>query len=127
MESVGVRPRLWPAPAKVNLTLHILGRREDGWHDLDSLVAFAGVADGLTFFPGESLALSVDGPTAGAVGPPDDKLIPRAASHLRALAPDLRLGKFHLRKRLPVAAGIGGGSSDAAAALRALTAENGFA
>ena len=75
--------RLWRAPAKVNLTLHILGRREDGYHELDSIVAFAGVGDRLGFVAGEPLALEVAGPTATAAGPDDDNLVLRAA---RALA-----------------------------------------
>ena len=119
--------RLWPAPAKVNLTLHVLGRRADGWHELDSLVAFAGCCDWLTFEPDEALALAVEGPTAAATGAADDNLVLRAAQALAERIPRLRLGRFHLRKNLPVAAGLGGGSSDAAAALRALAAANGLA
>jgi 4-diphosphocytidyl-2-C-methyl-D-erythritol kinase len=121
------RPRVWRAPAKVNLTLHVLGRRADGWHDLDSLVAFAGCGDWLSFEPGPALDLRVDGPTAAAAGAIGDNLILRAARALHDRAPGLRLGRFHLRKALPVAAGLGGGSSDAAAALRALADENGLA
>ncbi len=115
------------APAKVNLTLHILGRRPgDGYHTLESLVAFAGTADRLTLDPDAPLGLTVTGPTAGPAGPTDDNLVLRAARHLAARVPDLRLGAFHLVKRLPVAAGIGGGSSDAAAALRLLARLNGL-
>ncbi|MGD0720396.1 MAG: 4-(cytidine 5'-diphospho)-2-C-methyl-D-erythritol kinase [Roseiarcus sp.] len=127
MESTPRRPRAWRAPAKVNLTLHVLGRRADGWHDLDSLVAFAGCGDWLLFEPGPALALSVDGPTAAAAGAIGDNLILLAARALHDRAPGLRLGRFHLRKTLPVAAGLGGGSADAAAALRALAEENGLA
>lgn len=112
------------APAKINLTLHVLGRRADGYHELESLVAFAGVADLLTLGPGPSLSLTVTGPTAGAAGPPERNLVVRAAEALRARRPALRVGAFHLVKRLPAAAGIGGGSSDAAAALRLLAAAN---
>jgi 4-diphosphocytidyl-2-C-methyl-D-erythritol kinase len=119
--------RIWRAPAKVNLTLHILGRRDDGWHELDSIVAFAGCSDWLSFEPADSLSLTVDGPCAGASGEPSDNLVLRAARQLRDRAPGLRLGRFHLRKNLPVAAGLGGGSSDAAAALRALAHENALA
>jgi 4-diphosphocytidyl-2-C-methyl-D-erythritol kinase len=119
--------RVWRAPAKVNLTLHILGRREDGWHDLDSIVAFAGVGDILSFAPGQKLALTVGGPTAEKAGPTDDNLVLKAARLLQEQIPALRLGAFHLDKRLPVAAGLGGGSSDAAAALRALALENDLA
>jgi 4-diphosphocytidyl-2-C-methyl-D-erythritol kinase len=119
--------RLWRAPAKVNLTLHVLGRRADGWHELDSVVAFAGCCDWLRFEPGAQLSLAVDGPTGRQAGPPDDNLVLRAAHALAERVPGLRVGRFHLRKTLPVAAGLGGGSSDAAAALRALAAENGLA
>jgi 4-diphosphocytidyl-2-C-methyl-D-erythritol kinase len=120
-------PRLWRAPAKVNLTLHVLGRRADGWHELDSVVAFAGCCDWLTFEPAETLSLTIAGPTAAAAGPIDDNLVLRAARALAERVPRLRLGHFRLRKGLPVAAGLGGGSSDAAAALRALAADNGLA
>lgn len=112
------------APAKINLTLHILGRRDDGYHELESLVAFTGGGDTLRFSPGEVLALDVDGPTATAAGAGADNLVLRAARHLSDRIPGLRLGAFRLTKRLPVAAGIGGGSSDAAAALRLLAAAN---
>ncbi|MGH1588394.1 4-(cytidine 5'-diphospho)-2-C-methyl-D-erythritol kinase [Methylobacterium phyllosphaerae] len=113
------------APAKVNLTLHILGRRAgDGYHALESLVAFAGTADRLTLEADAPLGLTVSGPTAGPAGPTDDNLVLRAARGLAARLPGLRTGAFHLVKRLPVAAGIGGGSSDAAAALRLLARLN---
>lgn len=113
------------APAKVNLTLHILGRRAgDGYHALESLVAFAGTADRLTLKADAPLGLTVSGPTAGPAGPTDDNLVLRAARGLAARLPGLRTGTFHLVKRLPVAAGIGGGSSDAAAALRLLARLN---
>ena len=115
------------APAKVNLALHVLGRRADGYHALSSLVAFAGVSDRVALAPGPELALTVDGPTAGAAGPDADNLVLRAARNLAALLPGLRVGAFTLTKRLPVAAGIGGGSSDAAAALRLLARVNDLA
>ena len=115
------------APAKINLTLHVPRRRADGWHELESLVAFSRSGDLLTLTPGEGLSLSVDGPRAAAAGPDADNLVLRAARHLADLAPGLRLGAFALTKRLPSAAGIGGGSSDAAAALRLLARANGFA
>ena len=114
------------ARAKINLTLHIEGRRPDGWHDLESLVCFAGKADALTLAPGEPLSLSVDGPTALAAGDGDDNLVLRAARQLAGLVPGLSMGAFHLTKRLPVAAGVGGGSADAAAALRLLAQANGL-
>jgi 4-diphosphocytidyl-2-C-methyl-D-erythritol kinase len=112
------------APAKINLTLHIRGRRADGYHELESLVAFTGGGDTLRLAPGDDLSLIVDGPTARAAGATDDNLVLRAARHLAERVPGLRLGAFHLTKRLPVAAGVGGGSSDAAAALRLLAAAN---
>lgn len=116
------------APAKINLTLHVLGRRPgDGYHVLESLVAFAGTADLLSLAPGPELGLAVSGPTAGPAGPEDDNLVLRAARHLRDRVPALRIGSFRLVKRLPVAAGIGGGSSDAAAGLRLLARLNDLA
>ena len=115
------------APAKVNLTLHVLGRRQaDGYHVLESLVAFAGTGDRLSLDPDRAFGLTVGGPTAGPAGPAHENLVLRAARALQARVPDLRLGAFHLVKRLPVAAGIGGGSSDAAAALRLLARLNGL-
>jgi 4-diphosphocytidyl-2-C-methyl-D-erythritol kinase len=112
------------APAKVNLTLAVLGRRADGYHLLDSLVVFAGIADRLTLAPGPALSLKVRGETAEQAGPTDDNLVLKAARALAAQVPDLKLGRFTLEKRLPVAAGLGGGSSDAAAALRLLAKAN---
>jgi 4-diphosphocytidyl-2-C-methyl-D-erythritol kinase len=114
------------APAKVNLTLHVLGRRGDGYHALESLVAFAGTGDALTLVPGRRLELVVEGPTAQAAGRLHDNLVLRAARELHARVPALRSGSFRLTKRLPVAAGLGGGSSDAAAALRLLARLNGL-
>lgn len=121
--SAGTR-RLWRAPAKVNLTLHVLSRREDGWHELDSVVAFAGCGDRLSFEPDEALSLTVEGLTAESAGEINENLVLRAARALSERVGGLRLGRFHLQKNLPVAAGLGGGSSDAAAALRALAHEN---
>ena len=115
------------APAKINLTLHITGRRADGYHLLDSLVVFSGRGDRLGLEPDAPLGLVMDGPTAVKAGPDVDNLVLRAARHLAVRVPGLRLGAFHLTKRLPVAAGIGGGSSDAAAALRLLARLNGLA
>lgn len=115
------------APAKVNLTLHVLGRRPDGYHALESLVVFAGIADLLTLEPGETLSLTVEGPTAHMAGATGENLVVRAANAFLARVPGLRVGAFRLVKRLPAAAGIGGGSSDAAAALRLLGRLNGLA
>jgi 4-diphosphocytidyl-2-C-methyl-D-erythritol kinase len=115
------------APAKVNLTLHVLGRRAaDGYHELESLVAFAATGDTLTLDRDRPFGLAVEGPTAGPAGPLDDNLVVRAVRHLAAAVPGLKLGAFRLVKRLPVAAGIGGGSSDAAAALRLAARLNGL-
>jgi 4-diphosphocytidyl-2-C-methyl-D-erythritol kinase len=112
------------APAKVNLSLNILGRRADGYHALDSLVAFATAGDRLTLAPGGPLSLAVRGATAGQAGPIEDNLVIKAARALAGKIPNLKLGRFTLDKRLPVAAGLGGGSSDAAAALRLLARVN---
>lgn len=115
------------APAKINLTLHVLGRRADGFHDLESIVAFAGVGDRLTFTPAATLSLRVHGPTAPQAGADSDNLVTKAARNFAERIPGAALGVFVLEKRLPVAAGIGGGSSDAAAALRLLAQHNGLA
>ena len=115
------------APAKINLTLRVVGRRSDGYHDIESLVAFAGLADVLSLTPGPNLKLVVRGPTAASVGPIADNLVVNAAHALADRVAGLTLGSFVLSKRLPVAAGLGGGSSDAAAALRLLARANSLA
>jgi 4-diphosphocytidyl-2-C-methyl-D-erythritol kinase len=112
------------APAKINLTLRVVGRRPDGYHEIESLVVFAGVGDTLTFAPARALALTVNGPTAAASGTVGDNLVLKAARALAERVGGLKLGRFVLTKRLPVAAGVGGGSSDAAAALRLLARAN---
>jgi 4-diphosphocytidyl-2-C-methyl-D-erythritol kinase len=114
------------ARAKVNLTLHVRGRRADGYHDLESLVVFADCADGLTLAPAMALALQVSGPRAAECGGLDDNLVLRAARALGERVPALTTGTFELDKHLPAAAGIGGGSADAAAALRLLACANGL-
>ena len=109
------------APAKVNLYLHVTGRRDDGNHLLESLVAFVDIGDRLTAEPAASLSLTVDGPEAAdlvAIG--DDNLVLRAARLLAERAGITAGAALRLDKHLPVAAGIGGGSSDAAAVLLAL-------
>jgi 4-diphosphocytidyl-2-C-methyl-D-erythritol kinase len=116
-----------PAPAKVNLTLRVLGKRADGYHDLESLVVFAGLADRVTLALDAPLDLDVDGPTAVAAGDVADNLVLRATRELLARTDGLRAGRFALTKHIPVAAGLGGGSSDAAAALRLLVRVNGIA
>jgi 4-diphosphocytidyl-2-C-methyl-D-erythritol kinase len=115
------------APAKINLTLHVLGRRADGYHELRSLVAFAGVGDTLTLKPHPELMLTLSGPNSAVAGPHSDNLVLRAAGELMSRVKGLRVGSFHLVKRLPVASGMGGGSSDAAAALRLLAQHNALA
>ena len=111
------------AHAKINLYLHVTGKRPDGYHLLDSLVVFAGAGDRLTYVPsGASLTLEITGPFGMklAGGATDDNLVMRAA-RLLAEGTDAPLtGKIVLEKNLPVASGIGGGSADAAATLRLL-------
>lgn len=114
------------APAKINLALHVIGQRQDGYHLLDSLVCFAGIGDAITARSAAGLSLGASGPFGAAV--------PLDASNLVLRAAELMLGEarrhgrrvagaaIQLEKRLPVAAGIGGGSSDAAATCRALSA-----
>jgi 4-diphosphocytidyl-2-C-methyl-D-erythritol kinase len=113
--------------AKVNLTLRVVGRRVDGYHDLESVVAFADCADRLTLTPGPELSLETTGPLASACGDTSDNLVLKAARLLGERIPGLKTGSFALEKVLPVAAGIGGGSADAAAALRLLARLNDLA
>jgi 4-diphosphocytidyl-2-C-methyl-D-erythritol kinase len=115
------------ARAKVNLTLRVVGRRVDGYHDLESVVAFADCADHLSLTPAPQLNLTTIGPLAQACGEAADNLVFKAAQLLGERVGDLKLGDFILDKVLPVAAGIGGGSADAAAALRLLAQLNGLA
>ena len=109
------------APAKINLTLHVTGQRDDGYHLLDSLVTFASVGDVLTATLGAGEGLTVSGPFAGQVPTDDTNFIHKVVSHFQFEAPL----SFHLEKNLPVASGIGGGSADAGACIRALVALNG--
>jgi 4-diphosphocytidyl-2-C-methyl-D-erythritol kinase len=113
--------------AKVNLTLRVVGRRVDGYHELESVVAFADCADRLSLAPGAALDLTMSGPLAQACGETSDNLVLKAAHLLGERVPGLKIGSFTLDKVLPVAAGIGGGSADAAAALRLLAQLNGIA
>jgi 4-diphosphocytidyl-2-C-methyl-D-erythritol kinase len=113
--------------AKVNLTLRVNGRRADGYHDLESVVAFADCADRLMLTPGPDLDLKISGPLAQACGDTSDNLVLKAARLLAERVANLKAGSFSLDKVLPVAAGIGGGSADAAAALRLLAQLNGLA
>ena len=112
--------------AKVNLTLRVIGRRTDGYHDIESVVAFADCADRLTLTPGPELTLQTSGPLAQACGATSDNLVLKAARLLAERVPNMKAGRFTLDKVLPVAAGIGGGSADAAAALRLLAQLNGL-
>jgi 4-diphosphocytidyl-2-C-methyl-D-erythritol kinase len=107
------------APAKVNLALHVTGQRSDGYHLLDSLVAFAGVHDTVSASKADALTLSVGGPFAAALSAEADNLVLRAARALADVAGIRPWAALRLVKRLPVASGIGGGSADAAATLAA--------
>ncbi len=123
-----VQPRcVWPvtkikafAPAKVNLTLHVTGQRDDGYHLLDSLVVFADVSDTLTAAPASDLLLSVGGPFSAGVPINETNLVQRAAEVLRASYGITDGAMLTLEKALPHAAGIGSGSSDAAATIKML-------
>jgi 4-diphosphocytidyl-2-C-methyl-D-erythritol kinase len=110
------------APAKLNLYLHITGRRADGYHDLDSLVAFSTIGDEVKLRPSKDFALTIVGPQAASLLNEnyEDNLIAKAMRSLAELTGHELDAKITLVKNLPVASGIGGGSSDAAAALRAL-------
>jgi 4-diphosphocytidyl-2-C-methyl-D-erythritol kinase len=102
------------APAKINLTLHVTGRREDGYHELDSLVVFADIGDRLRVAPSDTTMLTVAGPMAAGVPVDASNLVVKAAGLMGVTA------DIHLEKHLPNAAGLGGGSSDAAATLATL-------
>ncbi|MCR4378075.1 MAG: 4-(cytidine 5'-diphospho)-2-C-methyl-D-erythritol kinase [Rhodospirillales bacterium] len=109
------------ALAKINLYLHVTARRANGYHELDSLVVFADVGDRVTATRANDLSLSVSGPYGSAIdGGADDNLVIKAARTLAKHAGVPARARLHLEKNLPVASGIGGGSADAAATLRAL-------
>jgi 4-diphosphocytidyl-2-C-methyl-D-erythritol kinase len=112
------------APAKINLALHVTGRRADGYHSLEMLVVFAEVGDELEATPAKKDSLSISGPFATGLGNGDSNLVLRALAAFRSRWPGaLPDGlTIHLRKNLPIAAGLGGGSADAAAALRLFSA-----
>ena len=114
------------APAKVNLTLRVTGRRSDGLHELESLVVFSDIADELSLDPLRPRGFELLGPLRAECGPVADNLVLKAAGALAARVLDLKIGHFALIKRIPVAAGLGGGSADAAAALRLLAQANGL-
>ena len=106
------------APAKINLALHVTGQRDDGYHLIDSLVAFAPVGDRITISAGEGLSVTVDGPEAAGVPTDESNLVIKAAQ----LLSQGRGASIRLTKGLPIASGMGGGSADAAATLRGLLA-----
>ena len=109
-----------PAHAKVNLWLNVVGRRDDGYHLLDSLVAFVDLADQVDAEPADRLSLGVDGPLAAALAGEGDNLVLKAARLLADRAGVAPRAAIRLVKHVPVAAGLGGGSADAAATLREL-------
>jgi 4-diphosphocytidyl-2-C-methyl-D-erythritol kinase len=105
------------APAKVNLFLHVTGKRADGYHLLDSLAVFPAVGDTIRLAPDDRLSLSISGRFGATLSAEPDNLVLRAARKLASEAGITAAGRLHLEKNLPVASGIGGGSADAAAAL----------
>lgn len=109
------------APAKLNLALHVRGKRGDGRHDIETIFAFCTDGDRLSAAPGPEVTLTATGPFAGALGPAEDNLVMKAALALRDAGGIGEGAAITLDKKLPVAAGIGGGSADAGAALRLLT------
>jgi 4-diphosphocytidyl-2-C-methyl-D-erythritol kinase len=108
------------AAAKINLALHVTGRRADGYHLLDSVVAFAAVGDTLTLEPAAAFSLTITGRFALGLPADGDNLVMRAAAALVERFPALPRAAMRLDKALPVASGVGGGSADAAAAIRAV-------
>jgi 4-diphosphocytidyl-2-C-methyl-D-erythritol kinase len=108
------------APAKINLALHVVGCRADGYHDLDTLAVFADRGDRVAVSPGDGLTLLVAGPLAGHAPPGAENLVLRAAKLLNEHANFSGGAVIRLDKHIPAGAGLGGGSSDAAAALHAL-------
>ncbi|WP_419827262.1 4-(cytidine 5'-diphospho)-2-C-methyl-D-erythritol kinase [Sphingomonas sp.] len=108
------------AYAKLNLALHVRRRREDGYHDIETLFAFCADGDELSAEPADDLTLTIEGPFAGGLSSGADNLVLRAATALRDAAGIAAGAAIRLDKRLPVASGVGGGSADAAAALRLL-------
>ena len=117
------------APAKINLYLHVTGRREDGYHFLDSLVVFANIGDTLRYDPEGPFSFTIEGRMAGELAgfDPESNLVVRAARMLAAALKQPLTGTLTLVKNLPIASGIGGGSTDAAGALRVLAAHYGLA
>ncbi|MEM8826564.1 MAG: 4-(cytidine 5'-diphospho)-2-C-methyl-D-erythritol kinase [Pseudomonadota bacterium] len=120
MTAAAPAPLSEAAPAKLNLALHVRRRRDDGYHDIETLFAFCADGDMLSVVPDAPLSLHIGGPFAGDLANDDDNLVLQAARTLGAAAGVAPRGALTLDKRLPVASGIGGGSADAAAALRLL-------
>ena len=114
------RPSAETAYAKINLALHVRRRRPDGYHELETLFAFCADGDRLTAEPSDTLSLAIEGPFGEGLSAGPDNLVLRAAEALRTVAGMTAGAAIRLDKRLPVASGIGGGSADAAAALRLL-------
>jgi len=112
--------KTWFAPAKVNLYLHVTGKRPDGYHLLDSLVVFAGAGDSLSFEEADDLTLTITGPGSKHLAVDDDNIVLKAARLLAAKLGRKPQAAITLDKHLPVAAGIGGGSADGVATLRGL-------
>ena len=110
------------APAKLNLALHVRGKREDGRHEIETIFAFCIDGDLLSVEPADGLSLTAGGPFVAELGSIDENMVMRAAIALREASGTSTGASIHLDKRLPVASGIGGGSADAGAALRLLTA-----
>ena len=110
------------AAAKVNLTLEVLGKRPDGYHDIASLVAFADIGDIITLDTSKPRSVVVTGPFGCSIA--GENLVELTLTKLAHAAPNLQLGAITLQKNLPIAAGIGGGSADAAAVMRAVRRAN---
>ena len=117
----GVGVVCFAAPAKLNLYLHVLGRRDDGYHLLDSLMTFVRVGDGICAEPAHDLSLTVGGPFAEGLDKGEDNLVLRAARGLAGVCGVTAGARIRLVKNLPLASGLGGGSADAAATLQALS------
>lgn len=123
MSGIGIgAPIPTPAPAKINLYLHITGRRSDGYHLLDTLIVFAALGDTVETLGDDDLALTLEGPFAANIPHGPDNLVLRAAQALAEAAGVKPRARIRLIKRLPASSGIGGGSADAAAALKSLAA-----
>jgi len=109
------------APVKINLSLQIIGRRNDGFHLLESLIVFADQGDGLTVSSADTLSLTIKGPFAGSLSTDKNNLVMKAAALLADFHKIRPKAHIELNKNIPIASGLGGGSADAAATLHALT------